>query len=458
MAFDSELVARYDTHGPRYTSYPTAAQFHAGFGTAHYLEAVEASNDEPIPRDLSLYVHLPFCNSACWYCACHRSITHRDDRARSYLSALYEEIVRKAAHFDRDRLVRQLHFGGGTPTFYSLQELADILRILARAFSFAPSRDCELGIEIDPRSVSPEEARDLARLGFDRFSLGVQDFDPRVQRAINRRQSIGQVRGIVDAVRKAGAGSVSFDLIYGLPHQTPQRFARTLKLVAALQPDRVSVYAYAHMPERFPLQSLMPADALPDSATRLRMLQLCHEYLGAEGYRAIGLDHFVRPSDPLMRAFENGTLQRNFQGYSTHGGCDLIGLGASAISSIGDVYAQNETDIRRWQATLQTGELPIARGLRLNADDRLRRDVIQDLMCRGHVDTAAVAAEHGLDFWRYFADALAPLEAMSEDGLLVMDAGSLRITEKGRLLMRNVAMVFDAYAATSPQKRFSQVI
>ena len=458
MAFDPALVARYDTHGPRYTSYPTAAQFHTGFGAEDYRDAVRASNEDPIPRDLSLYVHLPFCSSACWYCACHRSITHREDRTRSYLASLHEEIARQGALFDRDRLVHQLHFGGGTPTFYSLTELSELLGALARAFSFAPPRECELGIEIDPRTVDPSQARELVAMGFNRLSLGIQDFDPKVQGAINRRQSASQVRAIVEAVRKAGAASLSFDLIYGLPHQTVERFARTLKLVSAMQPDRISVYAYAHLPERFPLQSLMPEAALPVPATRLQLLEQCHEVFGGCGYQSIGLDHFVKTSDPLMAAYRDGTLQRNFQGYSTHGGCDLIGLGASAISSIGDAYAQNASDIRSWSRSLQMGELPIARGLRLSADDQVRRQVVQELMCSGRVDIAAVEAEHSLDFWRYFADAVAPLQAMADDGLLVMDPSKLQITERGRLLMRNVAMVFDSYTSTTPQHRFSRVI
>jgi oxygen-independent coproporphyrinogen-3 oxidase len=458
MLFDPQLIARYDTRGPRYTSYPTAAHFHEAFGAEDYAAALAASNDAPIPRDLSLYLHLPFCRDACWYCGCHRSITRRADRARAYLDTLLDEIAMLGERVDRDRLVRQLHLGGGTPTYYSPTALAELLDALARAFSFAPARECEMGIEIDPRSVDPAAARELVALGFDRISLGIQDFDPRVQAAINRRQSISQVRAVVAAVREAGARSVSFDLIYGLPHQTPERFARTLRAVCTLQPDRVSTYAYAHMPERFALQSLMPADALPSPATRLRLLEQCHACFGASGYQALGLDHFVRPEDPLMVAMIDGSVQRNFQGYSTHADCDLIGLGASAISSVGDVYAQNAVALRQWAGMVRESRPPVARGLRLSADDRLRREVIQALMCRGRVEVAAVEAAHGCDFWAVFADAVPALRRMGADGLLAMDAAGLELTPTGRLLMRNVAMAFDAYAGAEPEARYSRVI
>ncbi|MDQ2068689.1 oxygen-independent coproporphyrinogen III oxidase [Natronospira bacteriovora] len=459
MMFDMDLMRRYDVRGPRYTSYPTALQFSDAFDEAAYREAATASNEEPIPRDLSIYVHLPFCEKACYYCACHRSITQRKDRADAYLTHLATEIHRQSSLFDPDRTLRQLHLGGGTPTYHSLEQLGWLMNSLGQAFQMAPAAEREFSVEIDPRSVSEDDIRGLVAIGFDRMSLGIQDFDPRVQQAVNRIQPVESVRRQVAAVREAGARGLSFDLIYGLPHQNTESFARTLDTVIELAPDRLSIYGYAHMPDRFPVQRLMNEDAMPGAAERLDLFATAVSKLTEAGYEHIGMDHFARPDDPLVRARDQGRLHRNFQGYSTHAECDLIGLGASAIGKIGDSFSQNLADIRTWQQTLEDGRLPIARGLSLSADDRIRQQVIQNIMCNGHLDTRDVARRHHIDFWSYFAATIPMLRQMADDGLLSFDSHGFQVSSAGRFLLRHVAMLFDAYNGPGrSESRFSRVI
>jgi len=445
--FDSAIIQRYDVAGPRYTSYPAAPQFQTGFGEAELRAAARASNEDPIPRPLSLYVHMPFCLSPCFYCGCTRVITRDRSKAVIYLEHLYREIELTAPLFDRDRPVTQLHFGGGTPNFLDAQQMSELLDSLSRHFSFARDAEREFGIELDPRYCDGDYVRMLAAHGFNRISVGIQDFDPEVQRAVNRIQSVEQTREVLDAARNAGMRSVSVDLIYGLPKQTAEKFTHTLEQVIALRPNRVACYAYAHLPERFKGQRQIKAADLPDAATRLALLGLTVRMLTEAGYRYVGMDHFALPDDDLVRAQDAGTLQRNFQGYSTHGNCDLIGLGMSSISHIGASFSQNARDLVSYYAALDAGRLPVAKGLALTEDDAIRADAIQRLMCHGVLDIADFQARHQLDFGVYFAAELERLGALQHDGLVELTPARITITPRGRFLLRVVAMCFDAYLA-----------
>ena len=458
--FDAALVGRYDLNGPRYTSYPTAPHFRPDFGAAQFAEHAHRSNEGAEPRGLSLYVHVPFCASPCFYCGCTRVITRDRAKAQSYLDALTQEIELAAPLFDRRRTVTQLHLGGGTPNFFDLDQMATLLATLRRHFTLDMSDAREFGIEIDPRYASGETMRGLAALGFNRLSVGIQDFDPDVQSAINRVQSVETTAAVIGAARDAGFGSVSVDLIYGLPRQSVEGFARTLHQVITLAPDRVAAYSYAHLPETFKAQRQIDAAQLPDARTKLALLGLCVQRLGAAGYGYIGMDHFALPHDELAQAQRDGSLQRNFQGYSTRGGCDLVGLGASAISRVGDSYSQNAKELPLYYAALEHGRLPVRRGLALSADDRLRRDVIERLMCRGIVEFAPISRLYDVDFETYFARELQRLKVLEGDGLVSVGRTRIAVTPRGRFLLRVVAMAFDAYLArpgeTAP--RYSRAI
>ena len=443
--FDPDLIARYDISGPRYTSYPAAPQFHTHFGEADLRAIARASNEDPIPRPLSLYVHVPFCMSPCFYCGCTRLITHDHSKSVVYLDHLYREIELTAPLFDRDRPVGQLHFGGGTPNFLDARQMGELLESLARHFAFSRDADREFGIELDPRYCEPVYVRMLATHGFNRVSVGIQDFDPEVQRAVNRIQSIEQTRAVLDAARDSGFRSTSVDLIYGLPKQTLDGFTRTLDLVIALAPDRIATYGYAHLPERFKAQRQIEAADLPDAATRLALLGLTVETLTAAGYRYIGMDHFARPGDDLARAQDAGTLQRNFQGYSTHADCDLIGLGMSSISHVGASFSQNARDLIGYYAALDAGRLPVVRGLALDEDDLIRADAIQQLMCHGTLDVAVFEERHRLDFAAYFSAELLRLDELVRDGLITVNPDRLTVSSRGRFLLRIIAMCFDAH-------------
>nr|WP_083918859.1 oxygen-independent coproporphyrinogen III oxidase [Rudaea cellulosilytica] len=458
--FDAELIARHDVAGPRYTSYPTAPQFHVGFDELAFRAVACASNEDPIPRRLSLYVHVPFCASPCFYCGCTRVITRDHGKAEIYLDHLYREIELVAPLFDRDRPLVQLHFGGGTPNFLDDMQMSELLESLARQFSFSRDADREFGIELDPRWCGPDYVRMLATHGFNRISVGIQDFDRTVQAAINRIQSVEETRAVLDAARASGFRSTSVDLIYGLPKQTVANFRRTLEQVIELAPDRVATYAYAHLPDRFKAQRRINAADLPSAAQRLELLGLTVEMLTAAGYRYIGMDHFARPNDDLARAQEAGTLQRNFQGYSTHGDCDLIGLGVSAISHVGATFSQNERELRDYYAALEEGRLPIVRGIELDDDDALRADVIQQLMCQGRLDIASVEARHRIDFTNYFGVELERLRIAANDGLVEITPENLAVTPRGRFLLRNIAMCFDAYlhAPAAVAARYSRAL
>lgn len=443
--FDAALIEKYDHAGPRYTSYPTAANFSGAFDEASLRAMATASNEEPIPADLSLYIHVPFCHSPCFYCGCSRVINRNPARTAAYLRSLGKEIALTAAIFDTDRRVRQVHFGGGTPNSLAIEQVAYVMGFLEEQFTFDEAQACEIGIELDPRFADRDYVRSLARLGFNRASVGIQDFDPRVQQAVNRVQSLAETREVLQAARRAGFRSTSVDLIYGLPRQTLEGFGRTLDDVVELNPDRVAVYGYAHLPGLFKAQGRIHPHDLPSAPMRLELFALALERLTAAGYAYVGMDHFARDTDDLMVAQRAGTLQRNFQGYATHGRCDIIGMGPSAISRIGESYSQNAKDLQLYEARLDAGFLPVSRGIVLNADDVIRRDAINTLMCSGELERKPFAERHRLDFNDYFAATLVSLAALQADGLVAIDEAFIRVTAKGRLLLRCVAMCFDAY-------------
>jgi oxygen-independent coproporphyrinogen III oxidase len=445
--FDADLIRRYDRPGPRYTSYPTAMQFTETFGESDHRDAV-AERDPAQP--LSVYVHIPFCASPCFYCACTRIITRQREMGHAYLQRLEHEIALQAGIFGGGT-IQQLHFGGGTPTFFSIDQLGCVIDSLGRHFSLTNTGAREYSIEIDPRTVSAATLADLAGFGFNRISFGVQDFDPEVQKAVNRIQSVGETLDLIQAARHCGFRSVSADLIYGLPLQTAASFGRTLDLIASVRPDRLAVYSYAHLPRLFKGQSRIHPEQLPSPEQKLALLRLTVETLTAAGYVYIGMDHFALPKDELARALHDGTLQRNFQGYSTQAGLDLVGLGLSAIGRVGDTYVQNTRRLDRYNAALDADRLPIERGRRLTGEDRLRRDVIASIMCRGLVRFGEIEARHGIRFAEHFAGELERLEPLAKDGLAECMAGEIRVTPRGRLLLRAVAMVFDAYAQSAPQ-------
>jgi oxygen-independent coproporphyrinogen-3 oxidase len=453
MSLDAGLLRRYDRPGPRYTSYPTAPQFSAAFGVRELSAYAARSNALPGPRPLSLYVHVPFCFSPCFYCGCNRVITRDLTRGERYADDLLDEIGLAAALFDPGREVVQLHLGGGTPNFLGSETLERLIAGVGRAFRLSDAANRDFSIELDPRSLPEQPARyaaALARLGFNRASLGVQDFDPGVQRAVNRVQSVEETLNLIDACRDQGFRSINVDLIYGLPGQTPEAFRRTLRTVMAARPDRIAVYGYAHLPTLFKAQRRIDPAALPDAAARIELLRLAIEELSADGYAYIGMDHFALPGDELVEAQERGGLHRNFMGYTTHADCDLIGVGASAISHIADSYSQNFRDLKAWKAAVDERRLPLWRGLALTFDDRVRAAVIGQLMCHGVIDTVAVQRQYGIDFAAYFAEALAQLEPLAADGLVRMAQGEIAATSTGRLLLRNIAMCFDRYLAAAP--------
>ncbi len=457
--FDPALVARYDTSGPRYTSYPTAPHFHAGFGEADLRDAVRASNEVPIPRNMSLYVHVPFCFSPCFYCGCNRVITRDTAKADRYLAYLGREVALTAPLFDRDREVVQLHFGGGTPNFLDIERMRGLVCTLRQNFNLSTDPTREFGIELDPRYADAAYVAALADLGLNRMSLGIQDFDPRVQKAVNRVQSVEQVHTLMQSGREHGVDSISVDLIYGLPLQSVESFSCTLARVIELAPDRIAAYSYAHLPQLFKAQRHIPAETLPDAATKLALFGRTLEILAAAGYVYIGLDHFARRGDELARAQRAGTLQRNFQGYSTHGDCDIVGLGVSAIGRIDECYSQNVRDLPGYYAALDAQRLPAARGLRLNDDDLIRRELITALMCHGRVDKGEFADRHRLLFDVYFAHDLARLAPLADDDLVHVDDEAIEVTPRGRLLIRHIAMCFDAYLyAGTPRSGFSRAI
>ena len=452
---DLTLVRKYDVPGPRYTSYPTALQF-AELDESAYARAIESS---PLrDQDISLYFHIPFCATLCFYCACNKIITKKRTHAESYLRLLYRELELKAGLLP-GRAVCQLHFGGGTPTFLSDQQIGDLMDEVRRHFRLRDDADGEFSIEIDPRTVDAARIRALRAAGFNRLSMGVQDFDPAVQKAVNRIQSFEATRTAIDAARESGFRSVSVDLIYGLPHQSVASVDRTLDQVIELLPDRISIYNYAHLPDRFMPQTRIRAEDLPAPEEKLRILGRCIEKLAHDaGYVYIGMDHFARPEDELAVAQREGTLHRNFQGYSTWSDRDLVAFGVSAISAIGNLYAQNVKPLDAYTRLLEAGRLPIEKGVLIDADDLIRKAVIMALICNFELDCAAVERRFDINFADYFADELARLGGFVDDGLLDLDAGRIRVNEAGRLFIRNICMCFDRHLAPGVSGRFSRAI
>ncbi|MGR4894642.1 oxygen-independent coproporphyrinogen III oxidase [Stenotrophomonas sp. LARHCG68] len=455
--FDPELLRRHDRPGPRYTSYPTAPHFHDGYGQSQLQAAIARSNTSA--RPLSLYVHVPYCTSPCFYCGCNRVISRDRSKGEHYVDQVLREADRAAPLFDPAREVIQLHLGGGTPNFLEPAQLRRLLEGLGRRFRFSPRAERDFSIELDPRSVSVADIAGLAALGFNRASLGVQDFDPDVQHAINRVQGVDDTMAILQACRDSGMRSVNVDLIYGLPKQTLAGFGRTLDTVMAVRPDRLAIYGYAHLPHMFKAQrQILDAD-LPDPDQKLALLGLAVERLSAAGYQYIGMDHFALPEEDLARAQRAGSLHRNFMGYTTHADTDLLGLGVSAISRIDNSYSQNPRDLKDWEARLEAGGLPVWRGLELDADDVLRAALIQELMCHGRVDGRALGRRHGVDFDRYFADELQALRRLEQDGLASCRDGVVAATRQGRPLLRLIAMCFDRYLKAPQQPaRYSRAI
>ncbi|MCA8866044.1 MULTISPECIES: oxygen-independent coproporphyrinogen III oxidase [unclassified Halomonas] len=454
--WDEALLRRYDTSGPRYTSYPTALSFHDQFTPDDLTQALERSNASK--RSLSLYVHVPFCRKICFYCACNKIATKNTALAEPYIARLDREMVLTARHLNTSRPVEQLHWGGGTPTFLSLNQMGDLIDRLDARFGLSSSADRDYAIEIDPREADVFTLRHLQSLGFNRISLGVQDLSPLVQKAINRIQPRVLTETLMEEAHRLGFRSLNIDLIYGLPFQTEKSFANTLRQVIDLNPARLSVFNYAHMPERFAPQRRINVDDLPGGEEKLAILRATIEMLTAAGYVHIGMDHFARPDDSLAIAQRDGSLQRNFQGYSSHAQCDLIGLGVSAISRIDDVYAQNPSDLARYEAALDQGKLATVRGVRLSDDDLIRRDVIERLMCDMGIDLAAVSQRWNIDAPRYFAPALERLQGAEQDGLIIRRGDQLIATPMGRLLIRHLAMAFDAHLSGQTGQRYSKIV
>ena len=458
-AITTELLTKFDVPGPRYTSYPTADRFVEAFGEADYVQALEQRRTGPaaMALPLSLYVHIPFCESLCYYCACNKIITKHHERAAPYLRYLAKEVDLHVQRIGAGQSVSQLHLGGGTPTFMSDDELGELMAMLRRNFALVPGG--EYSIEVDPRTIDESRLVTLARLGFNRLSFGVQDFDPVVQKAVHRVQPAEQVFVLVAAARRIGFESVNVDLIYGLPKQTPESFDRTLAQVAELRPDRIALYAYAHLPERFKPQRRIIAIDLPGAPNKVAMLARSLAAFEAAGYDYIGMDHFALPNDALAVAKRQGRLHRNFQGYSTQPDCDLIGLGVSAIGKVGATYSQNAKSLEEYQDLLDHGHLPVARGLAVSRDDLLRRCVIMALMCQGEVMFESAELAHLIDFRSYFASELETLRGMQEQGLVELSDTGIKVTPMGWFFVRGVAMVFDKYLqADRTRARFSKIL
>lgn len=456
--FDNELIERYGGEGPRYTSYPTAVQFSESFGAEDYCSAIAESNRLPIPPDLSIYVHVPFCSSPCFYCACNRVITRSKTAGEEYLVNLEKELQLLAPRFDDDRPVRQLHLGGGTPTFLSVDQIRQLMALLKSRFHFAP--DAEVGLEVDPRTIDPAGIRSLRETGFNRISVGIQDLDPEVQKAVNRVHDTALVGSIIGAARGVGFESISIDLIYGLPLQTTTGFADTIESVISMAPDRLSLFNYAHLPHLFKAQRQLDETLLPTPATKLAIFRNTVNRLLDAGYEFIGMDHFARPDDSLVKAKQNGTMVRNFQGYSTHGGLDLVSLGPSAISQVGDSFAQNHRKLEDWTVSLVEGRIPTARGLTRNTDDRIRADIIERIMCDAALDFSQIERDYELSFRRYFSAELERLAPLAEDGLIEWTDSGFGVNSDGILFLRAIAKTFDAYLAPSSETRgrFSRIV
>ncbi len=463
VQLDAPLIRKVSQQGPRYTSYPTADRFTDDFRVGDYLQAVNNVRLLGARNPLSLYVHIPFCDTLCYYCACNKIVTKNRAKVEEYLGYLKREIEMQGKLFADMNRVEQLHFGGGTPTYLSDAQMADLLTHLRKWFRFAPDQVGEYAIEIDPRTVSAARVHSLRTQGFNRISLGVQDFDPAVQKAVNRIQPDECTLGVMQAARDAGFRSISIDLIYGLPKQTIISMGQTLAKVIAANPDRISLYHYAHMPALFKSQRRIAEADLPSSEAKLDMLSLCIKRLTDAGYVYIGMDHFAKPNDDLAVAQRQGRLHRNFQGYSTHAEAEMVAVGVSAISAVGATYSQNEKTLEAYYERVEQGELPICRGTKLNVDDLLRRVIIQMLMCNFELSVKSIELAYPITFAAYFGRELEQLQQLAADGLLNIDAEWITVTPKGRLLIRNICMVFDRYLnskqeAKSERMRYSRTV
>ena len=450
--FDVDLINKYNRSGPRYTSYPTANNF-SELSIQDYQQQSILSNQRK--TSISLYCHIPFCNTVCYYCGCNKFVTKDKSMAEPYIEALFKEVDMQSPLFDKGRLVEQMHFGGGTPTFLSGEQIIRLSNKLQQSFNF--STDGEYSIEIDPRGIDKSLIESLAIARFNRISLGVQDFDLEVQKAINRVQSFEQTKAVIGMSRENGFKSISIDLIYGLPRQSEDTFKRTLERVQELRPERISLFNYAHLPELFKPQRRINIEELPSPSEKLDIFQHSLEYLIGLGYVYIGMDHFALPNDPLAIAQSEGNLYRNFQGYSTHSECDIIGLGLSSIGQVADSFSQNEKNLEKYYQALESGQLPIVKGLIINQDDKIRRELIMELICHFEVSISSLEQRYSINFKNYFANSLEKLDEMQNDGLVVLTNDSIKVMDKGKLLVRNICMIFDNYLK-SGSTSFSKTI
>ena len=457
VSWDIDLIKRHDLAGPRYTSYPTALQFNNELNADAFIESAKQSLDQTQP--LSLYFHIPFCAHVCYYCACNKVITRQRERSEPYLQTLYKEMAFMAEHFSKDRQVNQLHWGGGTPTFLNDQQITELMDKTRELFNLRDDDQGDYSIEIDPRECSEATLINLRKVGFNRISLGVQDVQHKVQEAVNRIQSTEQTIELIDQAKALGFKSINIDLIYGLPHQTHESFADTLATVIGMSPDRLSIFNYAHMPDRFRSQRHIKEEDLPSPAQKLAIQQQTISKLAEAGYQYIGMDHFAKPTDELSQAQISGELHRNFQGYTTHSDCDLVAMGVSAISQIGDLYYQNSHDLKTYTDLVEQKQCAILRGVSLTPDDKIRRDLITQLICHFSLDIAEFEQKHQLVFAQYFTDEVAELERLATDKLLTIDDKTIQISAAGRILVRRICMVFDAYMDQAKLKQsFSRII
>ncbi|WP_283131565.1 oxygen-independent coproporphyrinogen III oxidase [Enterovibrio norvegicus] len=452
IIWDQSLIEKYNYSGPRYTSYPTALEFHEVFTAAEFDMACTQYPE----RNLSLYVHIPFCHTLCYYCGCNKVITRHQHKADAYLDALEQEI-RQRAYLLHDRNVTQLHWGGGTPTFLTKEQVSRLMGLLRQEFQL--DDNAEISIEVDPREIELDMLDHLRSEGFNRLSIGVQDFDKTVQKAVNREQDETFIRDMVSRAKTLGFRSTNLDLIYGLPYQNGETFAKTLSQVLEMKPGRLSVFNYAHLPSLFAAQRKIKDEDLPSPQVRLSMLEQTIGTLTSEGYQFIGMDHFALPDDELAVAQREGNLHRNFQGYTTQGDCDLLGLGVSAISMIGDCYAQNQKELKKYYGQVEEQRHALWKGVMLDGDDLLRREVIKSLICNFYLDKSEIEGTYDIEFDKYFAEDLSLLQCFVDDELVDVDATSIKVTLKGRLLIRNICMCFDTYLRDrARQQQFSRVI
>jgi oxygen-independent coproporphyrinogen-3 oxidase len=456
LGISEELIRRFDSLGPRYTSYPTADRFHSDFTADNYVEYLQERTQLKQKPPLSLYIHIPFCASLCYYCACNKVITKDRSKSAIYLDYLEKELDLVLRHLNGREVLSQLHLGGGTPTFLSHDEQRRLMSILKSRFDF--SDDAEISIEIDPRTVTNESLALLAELGFNRTSLGVQDFDENVQKAVHRIQPFDMVKNCIEQSRAQGFGSINFDLIYGLPKQTLSSFTQTLEQVIALSPDRIALYNYAHLPTRFKPQRRIAEADLPLAEERLQIFLMSLRRLIEAGYVYIGLDHFAKPDDGLARATKDGSLHRNFQGYTTRADCDLIALGLSSIGKVGHSYVQNFRTLDEYYACLDQGLLPVEKGFDLSNDDVLRRKIIMDLMCSQGIDFDEIQKSFGVVCRDYFSAELEQLKAYTQEGLLSIDDQGVLVSEKGRFFVRAFGMAFDDYLQKKTSAQYSKII